>query len=193
MKSLVFLWIKQISQQVINHCVNWRWTMWDKLLYQVTITCARIVSACLYKQYDFKLIYTFWFKPYLLMKLLFFSSTFMEKSSRVRGDFVSNYVFPTVYTDPLHRGRLVSILFSVTQHFSPPDSAVNCKTKARGTICWIKSYSLVFPSGRWPYTLWSQPMVKAYSFSQLEIFSYICHRPCLWLVLHSSVLISIYI
>ena len=30
-------------------------------------------------------------------------------------------------------------------------------------------------------------------FLSLEIFSYICHRLCLWIVLHSSVLISIYI
>ena len=69
------------------------------------------------------------------MKLLFFSSTFMEKFSGVRGDFASNYVFPTIYTDPLRRGRLVNVLFSVTQHFSPPDSVVDCKAKARGTIC----------------------------------------------------------
>lgn len=166
--------------------------VWETSLSSRYSICASVVSACLYKQYDFKFIFTFWFKPYLLMKLLFFSSTFMEKSSGVR-DFVSNYVFPTIYTDPLHSGRLVNILFSVTQHFSPPDSAVNCKTKARRTIYWIKSYSLVFPSGRWPYSLCSQPAIKAYFFSQLEIFSYICHRLCLWLVVHSSVLIFIYI
>ena len=167
--------------------------MWQTSLSSHYNICASFALAYLYKQYDFKLIFTFWFKPYLLMKLLFFSSTFMEKSSGVRGDFASNYVFPTIYTDPLHRGRLVNVLFSVTQHFSPPDSVVDCKAKARGTICWIKSYYLVFPSRRWPYTLWSQPTVKAYFFSQLETFSYICHRPCLWLALHSSVLVFIYI